>query len=121
MYVSRVFISYRRDDTSVHADRIHARLQRHYGMASAFIDRVSIHPGEDFVSKVDETIRFCDAVLLLMGRGFTRIEVDRQRLDYVHIELRAVLIAGFVSSPSCWMGHVSGSAGLSQGPVEVAG
>jgi hypothetical protein len=91
MHVSRVFISYRRDDTSVHADRLHARLQRHYGIASAFIDRVSIHPGEDFVSKVDETIRSCDAVLLLIGKGFTRTEVDRQRLDYVHIELRAAL------------------------------
>src|SRR5215471_10630069 len=49
----RIFISYRRDDSSGHAGRLYDALADHYGSESVFMDVDTIAPGSDFAEAID--------------------------------------------------------------------
>jgi hypothetical protein len=80
--VSRVFISYRREDTAGHAGRLFDKLEDHFGPDQIFID-LELEPGVDYLSHIQETTSRCDALLVVIGPRWTIIEgpSGERRLD----------------------------------------
>jgi TIR domain len=81
----KVFISYRRRETSGHAGRLYDRLAEHYGDERVFMD-VRMEPGVDFVEQIDDAVTHCDALLSLIGAQWLdmRDAQGRRRLDDPH-------------------------------------
>jgi hypothetical protein len=80
---SRIFISYRRDDSELAASRMAEDLRRHFAPAQVFQDFASIDPGADFVDAVQRGLDTCAAVLVVIGSKWLNV-VDRKgrrRLD----------------------------------------
>jgi hypothetical protein len=50
MMATKVFISYRRDDSAGHAGRVHDRLEREFGRDLLFMDVDSVPLGVNFVA-----------------------------------------------------------------------
>ena len=73
--VAGIFISYRRDDSAAHADRLYERLMQRYGDARVFMDIGTIEPGADFVEAIQAAAGSATVVLVLIGRTW-RTSVD---------------------------------------------
>jgi hypothetical protein len=65
--VSRIFISYRREDTSASASRIYEWLAERYGDDQVFMDVDTIEPGLDWAQAIDRAVGSADLVLALIG------------------------------------------------------
>jgi hypothetical protein len=63
----RVFVSYRREDSSAHAGRLSDALARRLGERHVFQDVSAIAPGELFERAIDKALAESDAVLVLIG------------------------------------------------------
>ncbi len=82
-HVSRIFISYRREDSDWAASRLADDLCRQFTREQVFQDFASIDPGADFVEAVQRGLDTCAAVLVVIGPKWLNI-VDRKgrrRLD----------------------------------------
>jgi len=81
--MSRIFISYRRDDSSGHAGRLRDRLTVHFGDDQIFRDIETIDPGEDFVEVVEDALGSCEVLIALIGKQWLTITdaEGRRRLD----------------------------------------
>jgi len=80
---SRIFISYRREDSELAASRLAEDLRRHFAPAQVFQDFASIDPGADFVDAVQRGLDTCVAVVVVIGSKWLNV-VDRKgrrRLD----------------------------------------
>ncbi len=64
----KIFISYRRDDSSGHTGRIFDRLEGRFGSGQVFMDVDTIRPGLDFVEVVQQAVGSCDALIAVIGR-----------------------------------------------------
>jgi hypothetical protein len=64
---SKVFISYRRDDSAAHAGRVNDRLEREFGRDSLFMDVDAIPLGVDFVEVLGAEVAKCDVLLAIIG------------------------------------------------------
>jgi hypothetical protein len=97
----KVFISYRRRETSGHAGRLYDRLAEHFGSDRVFMD-LRMEPGVDFVKQIDEAVTSCDALLSLIGAQWLdmRDSHGRRRLDdpddFARLEVEAALARGDV-------------------------
>ncbi len=96
-----VFISYRREDSRAYAGRIFDRLKvRLGGTENVFMDVVAIAPGSDFVVAMDQALRRCNALVVVIGRHWAdSVDAEgRLRLanpqDYVRLELATALARG---------------------------
>jgi hypothetical protein len=95
----RIFLSYRRDDTSGHAGRLYDALSRRLGRGSVFHDVDAIDPGADFGDAIVRTLQDCDAVLAVIGPAWmgARTPAGVRRLDetgdYVRLEFSTALAA----------------------------
>jgi formylglycine-generating enzyme required for sulfatase activity len=94
---SRIFISYRREDSAGYAGRIFDRLKAHFPDAQIFMDVDTISPGDDFIVSIEKAVSSCDVFIALIGKQWVSIQ-DRQgnrRLDnpndFVRIELTTAL------------------------------
>ena len=90
-----VFISYRRNDSVVHARLLHGELAARWGEGDVFMDIGDIPYGGDFVRAIDEHLARCDAVVAVIGPRW--IETLRERLggdDYVRHELARAYALG---------------------------
>jgi hypothetical protein len=93
----RIFISYRREETSYPAGWLFDRLADHFGRGQIFKDVDSIELGDDFVEKISTAVGSCDVLLALIGDRWLTItdEDGRRRLDdpndFVRVELEAAL------------------------------
>ncbi len=93
----RVFLSYRREDTSGYAGRLHDALTGHFGDERIFRDVDAIEPGADFVQVIEESVRSCGVLVAVIGREWLRcIGADgRRRLDdsedFVRLEIQTAL------------------------------
>src|SRR6185503_11993481 len=95
--MSRIFISYRRGDTSAYAGRIYDRLSERFGDKQVFMDVDTIEPGADFVEYIEDAVGSCDVLIAVIGRdwssatnpdGSRRLEDPE---DFVRLEVGAGL------------------------------
>ena len=93
--MTKIFISYRRDDSADVAGRIYDWLVAHFRPENVFIDVDNIPPGVDFREHLAKSVQQCDVLLVLIGRHWLCDEQGRRRLDdnddFVRIEIEAAL------------------------------
>jgi hypothetical protein len=95
----RIFLSYRRDDTSGHAGRLYDALSDRLGRGNVFQDVAAIDPGADFGDAIVRALQDCDAVLAVIGPAWidASTPAGERRLDqpddYVRLELSTALAA----------------------------
>lgn len=92
----KIFISYRRNDTSPMAGRIYDRLSEVFGSENVFKDTYSIQHGDDFWEVIQDAVNQCDVLLVLIGDAWASVEKAGQpRLhdpeDFVRLEVEAGL------------------------------
>jgi hypothetical protein len=92
----RVFISYRREDTSATAGRLYDRLVAQFGSGNIFMDVDSITPGYDFAKAIETAVASCQVVLAVIGKGWLDASDERGRRlddpdDFVALEIKAGL------------------------------
>jgi hypothetical protein len=93
----RIFINYRRDDTGGAAGRLSDSLERYFGPHRVFRDVGGIEAGADFEDVLHNTAQAADAMIVLIGRQWTRVAGDdgRARLhdpnDWVAREITAAI------------------------------
>lgn len=93
----RVFISYRREDSSHVTGRIYDRLSEEFGPDNVFKDVDSIPLGVDFRKILHDAVGQSDVVLVVIGEQWLNAcdERGRRRLDddsdFVRIEIEAAL------------------------------
>jgi tripartite-type tricarboxylate transporter receptor subunit TctC len=81
--LSKVFLSYRREDSTAYAIAVHDRFMRRWGADRVFWDIDSIRPGDDFGSTIDDTLAQCCVIVTLIGTRWLDVTDDtgRRRLD----------------------------------------
>jgi hypothetical protein len=95
--VSRVFLSYRREDSIGIAGRLRDRLAGHFGADNVFFDVDTIPLGVDFRHHIDRMVAECDVVLVVIGRHWVDALDDhgQRRLDqagdFVRLEVETAL------------------------------
>ena len=93
----RVFISYRRADSTDVTGRIYDRLKEHFGKSAIFKDVDSIPPGVDFKEHLEKAVGKCKVFLVVIGDRWleAKDEKRRNRLqdpdDFVRIEIESAL------------------------------
>ena len=93
----RLFLNYRREETSGHAGRLFDDLTDRLGGSKVFMDIDRIAPGLDFVLAIDDALDGCDVVLALIGRRWADVtDADGERRlddpdDFVRLELEKAL------------------------------
>lgn len=91
--MSRIFVSYRREDDSGHAGRLYDRLAAHFGEGQVFIDVDSMEPGVDFVDVIEQTVGRVDAFIAVIGPEWVTCTdaAGSRRLDDPHDFVRLEL------------------------------
>jgi len=95
--MSKIFISYRRQDSRDITGRIYDRLLRHWEAERIFKDVDNIDPGEDYRDVIDREIAGCSLFLAVIGPGWlTAKKADGKRRlddpnDMVRIEIETAL------------------------------
>jgi hypothetical protein len=93
----RIFISYRREQTSGLAGRLFDRLADRFDETRVFMDVDSIEPGVDFADVITRAVASCDVLLAVIGPGWLTAsdEAGQRRLedpdDLVRLEVEAAL------------------------------
>ncbi|MEO7998438.1 MAG: toll/interleukin-1 receptor domain-containing protein, partial [Gemmatimonadaceae bacterium] len=92
----KIFISYRRDDSSGHVGRLHDALVQQLGAASVFMDIDSIAPGADFVQVLQYSLEQAAVVVVVMGSRWMGPRPDGTRRiddpnDFVRLEVAKAL------------------------------
>jgi hypothetical protein len=91
--MARLFISYRRKDSSGYAQTLHENLLQAFPELEVFRDLESIAAGEDFVDAIERELDRCNVVLVLIGPhwlGMTDAQGKRRidnPLDHVRTEI----------------------------------
>ena len=94
---SRVFISYRRDDSQHVAGRLFDRLLLEFRRADIFKDVDSIPSGDDFREHLQNAVGGCDIMLVLIGDNWASAAGSDGSLrldnpdDFVRLEIEAAL------------------------------
>jgi TIR domain len=94
--MSKVFISYRRDDSAGYAHAIHSRLVQHFSKDQLFMDVDAVEPGVDFVRAIEKAVGECDVLVALIGKRWVGGEpgspsrLDNEK-DYVRLEVSTAL------------------------------
>ncbi|MBN2303897.1 MAG: SUMF1/EgtB/PvdO family nonheme iron enzyme, partial [Anaerolineae bacterium] len=95
--MTRIFISYRRDDAGGYSLLIFDRLVNHFGRGRVFMDIDTIEPGVDFVDIIEKAVGSCDSLIALIGKQWLDMsdETGERRLDtpedFVRLEIAAAL------------------------------
>jgi|GEM_PF-2036468 len=104
--MTKIFISYRREDSQHQADRLHAALSRKMPKKNIFIDVDNIPVGVDFVRHLDQQVSQCDVLLALIGPDWLEAknpQTGKRRLDdpkdFVRIEIASALKRGIPVAP----------------------
>lgn len=101
----KIFISYRRADSSKDARAVYERLRGLFGKRRVFIDLEDIAPGADFVDVLERNLDGCGVLVALIGPGWASARNDQGALrlhepdDFVRTELRTALGRGIKVFP----------------------
>jgi hypothetical protein len=94
---TRVFISYRRQDTAATAEHLHNSLARRFGADKVFRDVVTIEPGRDYATVIEQAIAGTSVFIALIGKrwltlkgrdGVRRLDAEN---DLVRLEVESGL------------------------------
>ena len=95
---SRIFISYRREDSSGHVLALLPSLRSHFGADRIFKDTDNIPPGADFLKFIKNELESCSVLLAIIGREWLAIQdqrLKRRRLDnpddFLRVEVSSAL------------------------------
>ena len=95
---SRIFISYRREDSSGHVLALLPSLRSHFGADRIFKDTDNIPPGADFLKFIKSELESCSVLLAIIGREWLTIQdprLKRRRLDnpddFLRVEVATAL------------------------------
>jgi len=93
---ARIFLSYRREDSSGYAGRIFDALTESFGRGAVFMDIDTLAPGQDFIQAIDDALRQCRVALVLIGPSWLAVRDAVQRRldapnDFVRLEIEAAL------------------------------
>lgn len=96
MSAPRIFVSYRRDDSSANAGRLFDWLARQFGRERIFLDTDKIASGADFPRVLEERLAASDVLLAVIGpQWLTIADAAGRRLDqpddYVRREIATAL------------------------------
>jgi hypothetical protein len=90
-----IFICYRREDSADVTGRIYDRLVDHFGLERVFMDVEAIRLGYDFRSEIDQTIKVCSIVIIVIGDEWLAQVDGKRRIDdendRVRIEIETAL------------------------------
>jgi hypothetical protein len=92
----KVFISYRREETSAYAGRLYDSMAAEFGDGNVFMD-VDLAPGIDFVERITNAVSACHVLIVVMGpRWATLTDEDGSvRIgdadDFVRLEVGTAL------------------------------
>lgn len=95
--MSKIFISYRRDDSADYAGRLYDRLVSHFGRGHVFMDIDQIEPGEVFDQVINDKLAAVQVAVVLIGERWLDIaDASGQRRldnpdDWVRLEITALL------------------------------
>src|SRR5207244_4248850 len=94
--VQKVFISYRREETSPHAGRLYDAMAAHLGEHNVFMD-VELAPGVDFVQRITDAVGGCHVLLVIIGPRWATLSDGgvsprlAQPDDFVRLEVDTAL------------------------------
>jgi TIR domain len=94
---TRVFVSYRRDDSADATDRLADALKGRFGPDHVFLDVDNIEVAADFVQVIGDWIQSCDVVLAVIGNRWLKSPEEsgggylEAHDDFVRLELEAAL------------------------------
>jgi hypothetical protein len=97
---TRVFVSYRREDTAAAVAHLHHSLGQLLGDDKIFRDVDTIQPGQNFEAVIQEAIRTTSVCLVVIGPSWLTVKraSGRRRLDerndYVRMEIESALRTG---------------------------
>ena len=89
----RIFISYRRGETTIYAGRLFDSLSMRLGEEDVFMDVDALEPGVDFVEHIEREVGSCQILIALIGREWAHVtDADGNRRledpqDFVRLEL----------------------------------
>ncbi len=95
--MSRIFISYRREDSIAYAGRLFDRLADRFGEEQIFMDIDTMKVGLDFVEQIENAVQSCDVLIAVIGKTWVSMqdETGHRRLDnpddFVRVEIQAAL------------------------------
>ena len=98
--MTKVFISYRRDDASANAGRLCDWLQRQFKADNVFLDIDKIAPGDDFPKVLQEKLATSEVLLAVVGKVWASIAdaAGNRRItnpkDFVALEVGTALQRG---------------------------
>jgi hypothetical protein len=94
---SRIFISYRHQETAYAASWLYDRLSAEFGGAQVFKDVDNLRPGDDFFESIASAVVSCDVLLALIGANWAEATdgLGRRRIDdpadFVRLEVETAL------------------------------
>jgi hypothetical protein len=97
---SKVFISYRRQDSAPYTRLIRQSLAKYMNEQEIFMDIDTIEDGEDFIDSIAEAVSSCDVMLVVIGNqwGDAKTNQGEQRIfldnDFVRLEIATALQQG---------------------------
>jgi hypothetical protein len=104
--MSKILVSYRREDSAAYAGRLADRLRQSFGAENVFVDIDTIQPGQDFVESIDASVGSCDALVAVIGKTWLSGSdaSGRRRLDnpddFVRREIATALRRGIRVIPA---------------------
>src|SRR2546430_668405 len=96
---TRVFISYRREDTADAVAHLHHSLEQQLGEGKVFRDVDNIQPGQNFENIIQEAIRSTSVCLIVIGPSWLTLKEPQggrrldAREDFVRKEIESALAA----------------------------
>src|SRR5260370_2720035 len=100
-----IAISYRREDSTPIAGRLHDRLRAEFGKENVFMDFDSIPYGVDFRDHIAQTLERADILIAVIGAGWLghRAGESTRRIDdatdFVRLEIAGALQRGIPVIP----------------------
>jgi hypothetical protein len=98
--MARIFVSYRREDSSGYAGRLFDSLHPYLGRDRIYMDVVANEPGIDFVKTIEAALKACRVLIVLIGKKWVNLTdaSGRRRLDnpddFVRLEVAAAIKRG---------------------------
>lgn len=104
--MTKIFLSYRREDSADIAGRIFDHLERRFGRDRLFLDVDAISYGDDFRHRIDEALNQTGVLLAIIGdrwldagdRAAASRRIDNPE-DYVSVEISSALERGITVVP----------------------